>query len=114
MFLISVPDLFSDLGKTDYIGPHQLIPNEPVSNQPIAMKPGPMLPAAFPASARLRYACRPYLPALRRTEPESRPGIRSSCLCRFQSIGTEPDSFADASSQTQRELHPLDAGSTIS
>jgi hypothetical protein len=27
-FLNSVPDLFSDLGKTDYIGPHQLIPNE--------------------------------------------------------------------------------------
>jgi hypothetical protein len=30
-FLISVPDLISDRGKTDYIGPHQLIPNEPVS-----------------------------------------------------------------------------------
>jgi hypothetical protein len=70
-FLDSVPDLFSDLGKTDYIGPHQLIPNELASNQLISHDSGSMLPAALrlrsPASTPIRYAFRPIFHAVRGT-----------------------------------------------
>src|ERR1700678_4337963 len=75
-FLISVPDLFSDLGKTDYIGPHQLIPNEPASNQHVSRKPGPILPAAFQLERKfdMRAALSPRAAQNRTREPSGHPG----------------------------------------
>jgi hypothetical protein len=102
LFLISVSVLKSDLGKTDYIGPHRLIPNETVSNQP-----GPVPPSTL--QLRLDSIC--LLPAVPRNPQNiwlaaylAVLNVALSLACRLVDAGFVPFS-ATRTSKTGFERH---------